>query len=100
MDLPGIYLVVVVLAGLPVVFCSGDRCAMFLDLALLPWTMVPVGIPYQIRDALPAVDYLVVFLGFAGNVAVLHFIGRWIDAGIGRASHDWPKWVWFQSGVG
>ena len=84
--LPGIYVVVVVFAGLPVVFCRGDMCAMFLVLALLPWTMVPAVIPYQIRDALPIVDYFLVFLGFALTVAVLHVIGRRIDARIGKAS--------------
>jgi len=84
--LPGIYVVAVVLAGLPVVFCSGDMCAMFLGLVLLPWIMVPAVIPYQIREALPVVEYFLVFLGFAATVAVLHLIGRRIDAGIGKAS--------------
>ena len=84
--LPAIYVVVVVLAGLPVVFCGGDMCAMFLVLVLLPWTMAPAVIPHQIREALPVLDYLLVFLGFVVTVTVLHLIGRRIDAGIGKKS--------------
>jgi hypothetical protein len=84
--LPGIYVAITGVAGLHIVFCSGDMCAMLLGLALLPWTMVPVWIPFQIRDALPAVDYLLVTLGFAVNVALLHLIGRRIDALAGKTS--------------
>ena len=83
--LPGIYVLVVVLAALPAVFCSGDMCALFLGLALLPWTLAPMLIPSAIQEALPAVGYSLVFLGFAVTVAMLHIAGRRIDAVVGKA---------------
>ena len=84
--LPGIYVGVVILAGLQFMSCGGDMCAMFIGLTLLPWIMVPVVLPFQIPEAIPGAGYLLAVLGFAVNVAVLHFIGRGIDAAIGKTS--------------
>ena len=53
---------------------------MFIGLTLLPWIMVPAVFPFQIQEVIPGVGYLLGVLGFAINVAVLHFIGRGIDA--------------------
>lgn len=83
--LPGAYVVVVILAALQFFSCGGDMCATFIGLTLLPWIMVPAVFPFQIQEVIPGVGYLMGVLGFAINVAVLHFIGRGIDAAFGKS---------------
>jgi hypothetical protein len=78
--LPAAYLLIVLLCGLPVVFCSGDMCTFYLLVALMPWVMIPPLVPFPIFNSVPALSWVFVGVGFIVNLGILRFVGGLIDA--------------------